>query len=171
MTMYDKYQMEFDETYYDILKLAMLPPRRGPYAEKDKEILEIISKLIGGRVIAEGENFFLRHRNSNLEMHLVAEGYRKLALIWQLLHNGALLEGTTLFWDEPEANLNPFLMQPVTNILLLLAQRGIQVFVATHDYTFLKELDLQKEQTPVTFFALSEMKEKGVNRRRVFKAV
>ncbi|MBF0184364.1 MAG: AAA family ATPase [Magnetococcales bacterium] len=162
ISLYDKYRMEIDEIYYDVLKLAFLPSRRGAAAEKDKNILETIRQLIGGRVVTEGENFYLRHGNANLEMHLVAEGYRKIALVWQLIHNGSLLEGTTLFWDEPEANLNPFMMQYVAKILLLLAHRGIQVFAATHNYAFLKEIDLQKKQTPVTYFSLSDSENNGV---------
>ncbi|WP_130471952.1 AAA family ATPase [Candidatus Magnetaquicoccus inordinatus] len=162
ISLYDKYSLNFDEVYYDILKLAYLPKRKGGLDKQDQEILETIQSLIGGQVVTEGESFFLSQGNSNLEMHLVAEGYRKLALIWQLINNGSLSKGNTLFWDEPEANLNPSMMQYVAKILLLLAQRGIQIFVATHNYAFLKEIDLQKEETPVTYFALNDTGKNGV---------
>ncbi|MBF0109005.1 MAG: AAA family ATPase [Magnetococcales bacterium] len=157
ISLYDKYEMAFDEVYYDILKLAYLPVRKGRPSEESGDILEKIRQLIGGQVVTEGDVFFLRnHENANLEMHLVAEGYRKLALLWQLIHNGSLLVETTLFWDEPEANLNPSLMQHVVNILIMLANRGVQVFLATHNFAFLKELDLQKQQTLVTYFAFDD---------------
>ncbi|MBF0124375.1 MAG: AAA family ATPase [Magnetococcales bacterium] len=162
ISLYDKYEMAFDEVYYDILKMAYLPVRKGKPAEENRDILEKIRQLIGGRVVTEGDAFFLNHQSANLEMHLVAEGYRKLALIWQLIHNGSLLTGTTLFWDEPEANLNPSLMQHVANILILLANRGIQVFLATHNFAFLKELDLLKQRTPVTYFAMDDSGPDGV---------
>ncbi|MBF0261844.1 MAG: AAA family ATPase [Magnetococcales bacterium] len=162
ISLYDKYSLNFDEIYYDILKLAYLPKRKDRPHNQDNEILEIIQNLIGGKVVTEGENFFLSQGNSNLEMHLVAEGFRKLALIWQLIDNGSLSKGNTLFWDEPEANLTPSMMPYVAKILLLLAQRGIQIFVATHNYAFLKEIDLQKEQTPVTYFGLNDTGSKGV---------
>jgi hypothetical protein len=37
----------------------------------------------------------------------MAEGYRKLAMLIFLLRYGVLERGSTLFWDEPEANLEP----------------------------------------------------------------
>ncbi|MBF0182021.1 MAG: AAA family ATPase [Magnetococcales bacterium] len=162
ISLYDKYEMAFEEVYCDILKLAYLPVRKGRQVEENQDLLEVIARLIGGRVVMEGDRFFVNHRDARLEMHLVAEGFRKLALLWQLIHNGTLLAGVTLFWDEPEANLNPFLMREVVKILVMLANRGIQVFLATHNYALLKELDLSKEATPITFFALDEAGEQGV---------
>jgi ABC-type lipoprotein export system ATPase subunit len=168
-SLYNKYKMDVDEVYYDILKLAYLPLRRSIPDARDQEILETIQYLIGGRVTTEGERFFISTARANLEMHLVAEGHRKLALIWQLINNGSLMEGSTLFWDEPEANLNPSMMQHVAKILLLLADRGIQVFAASHDYSFLKEIDLHKEQTQVTYFALNDTGSEGVEVNTSFR--
>ena len=47
-----------------------------------------------------------------------------------------------LFWDEPEANLNPRLAQTVVRILIELSKMGVQIFIATHDYVLLKEFQL-----------------------------
>ena len=80
---------------------------------------------------------------------------RKLALLSLLIRNGSLQSGTTLFWDEPEANLNPSMMQHVARILLTLGRLGVQIFIATHSYSFLKELELQRAQTlTVRYFSL-----------------
>jgi hypothetical protein len=51
--------------------------------------------------------------NKQGEFILLAEGFRKLGLLWLLLQNGTLLNGSVLFWDEPETNLNPKTMQTV----------------------------------------------------------
>ena len=59
-------------------------------------------------------------------MHLVAEGLRKLAMILRLAQSGTLVEGGYLFWDEPEANLNPATIRPVARVIRLLAQAGVQ---------------------------------------------
>ena len=60
-----------------------------------------------------------------------------------------------LFWDEPEANLNPKMFRVVIEALLELQRAGVQVFFATHDYVILKELDLQMtEEDAVAFHAL-----------------
>ena len=77
---------------------------------------------------------------------MLAEGMRKLGLLWQLIQNAMLLEGSILFWDEPETNLNPTLFGAVIEILLELQRMGVQIFIATHDYAILKELDLRKKK-------------------------
>jgi predicted ATPase len=72
-----------------------------------------------------------------------------------LIRNGTLQEGSVLFWDEPEANLNPKMFKVVIEVLLELQRAGVQVFFATHDYVILKELDLQMtEEDQVAFHAL-----------------
>jgi AAA15 family ATPase/GTPase len=90
-----------------------------------------------------------------IAMPLVAEGLRKFATLHTIWKNGWLRPGTCLFWDEPEANLNPKLMDEAVAAILALAQGGVQVFLATHSYVILKELEVQA--TPddsVRFFAL-----------------
>jgi AAA15 family ATPase/GTPase len=66
-------------------------------------------------------------------------------LIWLLIQNGTLLSGSVLFWDEPEANLNPALMGEVVEVILELQRLGVQVFLTTHNYVLLKEFDLRKQ--------------------------
>lgn len=162
ISLYDKYQLAFEEIYYDIIKQAYLPPRKGMPLEDEKPLLELIRKTVGGRVSQVGEEFHLSTGNKKLEMSLVAEGHRKLALIWQLIHNGSLFANNTLFWDEPEANLNPELMARVARVLLMLAERGVQVFVATHNYAFLRELDYARADIPTRYFALEMDDETGI---------
>ena len=77
-------------------------------------------------------------------MPLVAEGLRKIATLIQLQRNGWISPGTTLFWDEPEVNINPILMGEIIRALFSLARQGVQIFIATHSYVILKEIDLQK---------------------------
>lgn len=81
-----------------------------------------------------------------MEFTLLAEGIRKLGLLWLLIQNGTLLSGSILFWDEPETNLNPKLFGVLMDIILDLQRNGVQVFLATHDYVILKELDLRKKK-------------------------
>ena len=69
-----------------------------------------------------------------LEMPLIAEGLRKLAMLARLISTGTLLEQGYLFWDEPETNLNPKLIKLIAKVLLHLCQNGIQIFMATHSF-------------------------------------
>ena len=96
-----------------------------------------------GKIELDSGRFFLKTNYSGrMEIHLVAEGIRKLATIARLIATGALLDTGYLFWDEPEANLNPKIVKTIAETILLVAQNGIQVFVATHSLFLLRELHI-----------------------------
>ena len=155
-SLYTAREIHFEEMYADIVDRACRPARRGPMDKERKNLLEILQKCMEGRVSVKDEEFFLRSRQGNLEFTLLAEGIRKLGLLWLLIQNGTLLQGSVLFWDEPEANLNPNIIGTVMEILLELQRNGVQVFLATHDYVVLKELDLRADGSDaVQYHALS----------------
>ena len=53
-------------------------------------------------------------------------------------------------------------MMPVIDILLELQRTGVQIFLATHDYVLLKELDLQaKKDDRILFHSLYRAKDTG----------
>jgi len=145
-SLYDEREIHFEEIYVDIIRKAFMPFLKGPTGKQRKTLLDILQAAISGRVIIKNEEFFLRNEEGELEFTLLAEGYRKLGLLWVLLQNGTLLNGSVLFWDEPETNLNPKLMQAVVGVLLELQRLGVQIFLATHDYVLLKEFDLQMQE-------------------------
>ena len=145
-SLYSQREIHFEEIYDDIVARAYIPVLRGPMTQERKRLLTSLQRTIAGRVIVKNEEFYLRNREGNLEFSLLAEGMRKLGLLRLLIQNGTLLEGSVLFWDEPETNLNPKLFEFVIGILLELQRMGVQIFIATHDYGILKELDLQSTQ-------------------------
>lgn len=140
-----KREIAFEEVYPDIIKRAFLPKLMGPTDADRQRLLTALQKAIDGKVVSKGEHFFLKNKQGDLEFTLLAEGMRKLALIWLLIQNGTLLAGSVLFWDEPEANLNPALMGEVVEVILELQRLGVQVFLTTHNYVLLKEFDLRKQ--------------------------
>jgi len=145
-SLYAQREIHFEEVYADILDRAFRPAPRSSTNRKRKDMLTTLERAIKGKVSTKNEEFILRGgRRGNLEFTLLAEGMRKLGLLWLLIQNGTLLEGSVLFWDEPETNLNPSLFRSLMRILLQLQRLGVQVFIATHDYSILKELDLEKE--------------------------
>jgi predicted ATPase len=99
---------------------------------------------LGCRAVLEDGRFFVHMTNPNakVEADLVAEGYRKLAMVARLIANGSLDDKGYLFWDEPEANLNPRLIKRLAPLLLDLAQGGVQVFIATHSLYLMRELEV-----------------------------
>ena len=144
-SLYGQRQIQFEAIYDDLLQWAYLPHLRGPIEDHCKCRFPDLATALGGKVTVENEEFFLRSKQGKIEFPLLAEGIRKLGLLWILLRNGALQEGSVLFWDEPETNLNPKLFGVVIDVLLKLQRMGVQIFVATHDYVILKELDLRQE--------------------------
>lgn len=159
--------VRFDDTYLDIIDAAkvdvskplssyMVCEGQESYGYKNK-LLQRIEFLIGGAVLYDAgkDTFYLYDEHEKMEFNLVAEGIRKLALLWQLVKNGALEKGAVLFWDEPEANMNPTYIASIAEILLSLQEHGVQIFVSTHDYLFAKYLEIrQKGKHSVLFHSL-----------------
>lgn len=161
-SLYSLRNIHFEEVYLDIIDRAFLGSLKGPADSKRKKLLEILQQSMDGKVSAKNEEFFLKNKDGELEFTLLAEGIRKLALLWILIQNGTLTKGSVLCWDEPETNLNPKLMKTVVEILVELQRMGVQIFLTTHDYVILKEFDLQtKEQDDILFHSLYRRKEDG----------
>ncbi len=161
-SLYNQREVHFEEIYDDILVRAYRPSLRGKPDNRRGKLLEILRDAMDGRVTTRDEEFFLRNKQGELEFSLLAEGMRKLGLLWLLIQNGTLLDGSVLFWDEPETNLNPKLMRPTIEILLELQRMGVQIFIATHEYAVLKELDLQAEpEDKIAFHSLYRDEDSG----------
>ena len=95
-------------TYLDIIAAAKIDISRGVDTGQRKKYLELLQKISSGKVALHDDRFYLKPgTQARLEFNLVAEGLRKIALLWQLIKNGTLERGSVLFWDEPEANINP----------------------------------------------------------------
>jgi predicted ATP-dependent endonuclease of OLD family len=159
--LYARREIHFEEIYADILDRAYLPELRDK-EESIETLLKKLQQLIGGQVTEKGGEFFIRYKQGELEFTLLAEGLRKLGLLWLLIQNGTLANGSVLFWDEPETNLNPKLFGPVIEILLELQRMGVQIFLATHDYVILKEIDLRMTKNDnILFHSLYRDKSTG----------
>src|SRR5215469_6855494 len=74
----------------------------------------------------------------------------------------SITEGSVLLWDEPEANLNPELYSTLTQVLLELSRKGVQVFIATHSYDLAKFVDVLRAKTDSVSFHSLYHTDKGV---------
>lgn len=159
-SLYEARYLQFEETYYDTCLLLGEPLLKKPMTD----LLSILEEAMEGKVeLDQGRFYLVTSDQGKIEMPLVAEGLRKLAMLAQLIAVGALKKGSYLFWDEPEANLNPRLIKVIANVILQLAQAGIQIFIATHSLFLLRELEIlqtiDKNSVPQRYFALKREKE------------
>ena len=120
VSLYDEYHIDFEEMYYDLAKLL------------DK-----------GQIVQKNKKFYFKIRGEGeFEMGLLSDGYRKLSMIIYMILSGSLNKNTILFWDEPETNMNPKMIRPIVQTIIVLAQMGVQIFVSTHDYFIQQEFNM-----------------------------
>ena len=145
--LYDGYDVSFDETWRDTAELLARPAIKGDRGAGAENIMAPIRKLLGGSIEDGGDGRFVLKRDDgvNYEGPLVSEGLRKLGMISVLVANGTLRGQGYLFWDEPEASLNPASIRALALVLAGLASRGTQVFLATHSLFLLRELQMLDE--------------------------
>ncbi len=158
VSMYDEYHVQYDETYYDTIKLLGRELKKGKHTAETQEMIDKIEEAMGGHIYLDkkGDSFYfqwLKNNETNLkgdmEINLVAEGWRKIGMLTQLLLNGGLKDKGVLFWDEPEANLNPRLIRLIAEIIYRLSSK-IQVFITTHSLFLMREIEFLSHHTPQT---------------------
>lgn len=143
--LYDNYHLEFEETWRDTVSLLGNPSLKGPREKRAAALLEPLEQAMGGKVqvdAASGRFYLQLPGEGRMEMPLVAEGLRKIAMLARLISTGTLLEQGYLFWDEPETNLNPKLIKVIAASIVAVAASGVQVFVASHSLFLLRELEM-----------------------------
>lgn len=160
VSLYDSHILEFDRTWRDVCVHLGAPLHRGVKATQVRQLLEPLEQVLGGTILLDRSGrFYLVDERGKIEIHLVAEGLRKLAMVARLIATGSLVGKGCLLWDEPEANLNPVLIKAVARVLFALAAQGVQVFVATHSLFLMRELSLLQAEDPepdtVRYFGLS----------------
>lgn len=147
--LYETTHLPFEETWRDTCIELGAPLAKSNREERILELLAPLEDAMEGRVeLDSAGRFYLRANGLSLEMHLVAEGLRKLAMIARLIATGALARQAFLFWDEPEANLNPKIIKLIARVILHLCQNGIQVFIASHSLFLMRELDILLQSDP-----------------------
>ena len=157
---YKERELSFDETYYDACVRLNANPTKGARKLQADEILARLQLALGGHVELSGPRFYVKFHGdkARMEAHLVAEGLRKIASLERLLLNGSLIKNGFLFWDEPEANLNPRLTVVIADVLGILASMGIQIFLSTHDFLLARRLSVKAtlpDQPSTRFFAFN----------------
>lgn len=175
----EKRELDFDATYLDLARALSSTPLKGEqlnnvssyFREIEQKHMKATVSQNGGRFYFEKSSYSTNEDKTSLEKkemeaHLMAEGFRKLGVLVYLIKNGSLGEGSSLFWDEPEANLNPKLLTALAFILLKLAS-VMQITIATHSLFLLRELEVLQENkniNKICYFGLHfNSDDNGVN--------
>jgi energy-coupling factor transporter ATP-binding protein EcfA2 len=165
VSLYETTHLPFEETWRDTCILLGAPLAKGPREKSIKKLLVPLEEAMGGKVeLDKSGRFYLNIAGVSMEMQLVAEGLRKLAMLARLIATGSLVDKGFLFWDEPESNLNPKVIKSIARTILHLCQSGIQVFIASHSLFLLRELDIllqtkEFKQIPAQFIGLHPSKD------------
>ncbi len=163
----DQYRkISYGKIYQDLFQALTRPFLPQEDLTEVQPILDSLQTIIAGEdwkksdfIKQENGRFYFELPEGKLDVHLIADGYRKFGTLWYLLRNGSISKNSILFWDEPETSLNPKLTRELVKILQQLAAIGVQIFIATHDYLLSYELSLlneypQENQVDIKFFSL-----------------
>lgn len=148
-------RLDYDRTCKDIVNLMSLERKQ---KSLDKDVLKQLTSIMGGEIEKDdNDRFYIVNSAGKIPMPMAASGISRIATFARVYQNGWLPPGSTLFWDEPEISLNPPLMKTLVSILLALARSGVQIFLATHSYVILREIEVQAaEDDSFRYFALSQ---------------
>ena len=153
--------LPIEQNYLHLLRQLRLLPLRKTISG---DAIASLTNVIGGDVREEEGKYYLIASNGHrTEINMVAEGLRKFGTLQRLLTNGSLTKNSTLYWDEPEANLNPALLRKLAAVLAELARQGFQIITATHSMGLLKEFHILSRQKdakplPIKYFGLNAQK-------------
>lgn len=153
----EKRELAFDATYLDLAKALSVSPLKTQKVGSLQLAQQTLRTAVDAIVTKENDAFYFYSKVHGLrEAQIVAEGHRKLGMLAYLIRNGELRKASSLFWDEPEANLNPKLLVELASVLAELA-KVMQVTIATHSLFLLRALEILQERkslTHVRYFGL-----------------
>lgn len=158
-------QTGFGKIYRNLLIKAMDVPTNYQ-SEFQQKTRNVIIDIIGGEVEYDnnsGEFVTIHKDGKRIPFANEASGFKKLGLLGLLVKCGRLKENSILIWDEPENSLNPEHIPVLVSILLELADNGVQIFLATHDYNLTRFFDVRKNRNiPVMFYNLIKNEEDSI---------
>ena len=133
----------FDDTYSDLLKLLRVPPTQGKILPGLREWFRKSRASPAGALSdrAPPTSSYSAVESAHTTCRRRRMASRKMGIVARLIKNRGIKPGTILFLDEPETNLHPRAISSLMSALFRLGQTGVQVYLATHSYFVLKELE------------------------------
>ena len=114
----------------------------GKTSGRQKRLLERLEAVLAGHIkrTADGK-LCLQMENGTFETEQLSDGQKQLLRLVELVL-AETKKGCIVFWDLPEAGLNPKICRTAAECLTTLAEEGTQIFVATHSVFLMRELYL-----------------------------
>ncbi|NER61713.1 ATP-binding protein [Pseudomonas sp. MAFF212428] len=149
----------FDDTYYDLAKALSLTTTRGNNYREFASARSDLEEMLGGKVEFDSasKRWQFKKGNQKYPIGATAEGIKKIAILDTLLGNRYLALGSIIFIDEPESALHPTAISKLIQIIVMLSQRGIQFFIASHSYFVIKALYIEARRQGVSLPVLSSI--------------
>lgn len=148
----------FDDTYLDLVRALVNQPKLGRNKALFADSREKLGKILDGKIefdLSTNRWQFKNRKNQKFAIGVTSEGIKKIAILDTLLANKYLDTKSIIFIDEPESALHPKAISDFLDIISILADSGIQVFLASHSYFVLKKLALIAKQKNMSIPVLS----------------
>lgn len=158
----------FDATYVDLALALQNPTQSGRNFTAFSTSRTQLEDMFTGKVAYNSGKGQWQYKQGNkvFSIHATAEGVKKIAILDTLLGNRYLTPDSVIFIDEPESALHPKAIVQLLDIIKLLADVGIQFFMATHSYFVIKKLYLialqNKMSIPVFIGAIDGWQQKNL---------
>lgn len=155
----------FDDTYYDLAKALRLLPTKGKNHAHFAKARENLEEMFGGKVEFDSSTnrWQFKKGNQKFQIGSTAEGIKKIAILDTLLGNRFLTKDSMVFIDEPESALHPVAISKLIDIIVSLADNGIQFFVASHSYFVIKALYIAAQKHSMSIPVLSSVESEWID--------
>lgn len=147
----------FDDTYLDLARALRQVPKQGRNVAEFARSRESLEGILGGKVEYDeaSKSWQFRKGKQKFPIGVTAEGIKKIAILDTLLGNRYLTLDSIIFIDEPESALHPTAISQLFDIVAMLADRGIQFFLASHSYFVVKKLFLIAQEKGISIPVIS----------------
>lgn len=132
----------FDDTYFDLARALRISTTKGRNLTAFASSREKLRDFLGGKIEfdPQKDRWTFKKGSFRFPIGTTSEGTKKTAILDTLLGNRYLTTDSRIFIDEPESALHPQAISELMEIITLLAECGIQFFIATHSYFVIKKL-------------------------------
>ncbi len=147
----------FDDTYLDLARALRQSPTQGRNYPEFTKSRKNLRELVDGKVEYDEKSghWQFKKGNQKFPIGVTAEGIKKISILDTLLGNRYLNSNSVIFIDEPESALHPAAISKLLDIIAMLAECGIQFFMASHSYFVIKKLFLIAQKNNISIPVIS----------------